>query len=55
MIELKGSARQLKSIPEELQIRQTGKDKGHYEIIPRQPNALTREQFLELLNRVEYH
>src|SRR5258708_1730743 len=46
-----GSAPRVKSIPDELQIIQQGKDPGHYVITPKQP--MTPERFQELLNLVE--
>jgi RHS repeat-associated protein len=50
-----GSVRQIKSVPEELQIVQTGRNPNHYEIVPRTNNSMTPKEFLEQLNRVEYH
>jgi hypothetical protein len=47
-----GSAPRVKSIPDELQIVQQGKDPGHYGITSRQPMA--PEQFQELLDQVEF-
>jgi hypothetical protein len=47
-----GSAPRVKSIPDELQIIQQGKDPGHYGITPKQP--MTPERFQELLNQVEF-
>jgi hypothetical protein len=47
-----GSAPRVKSIPDELQIVQQGKDPGHYGITPKQP--MTPEQFQELLDQVEF-
>jgi hypothetical protein len=42
----------VKSIPDELQIIQQGKDPGHYGITAKQP--MTPERFQELLNQVEF-
>jgi hypothetical protein len=49
----RGSVRMVESIPEQLQIRQTGKNPSHYEIMPRR-NDMTKPEFLELLDRVKY-
>lgn len=46
------TAPRVKSIPDELQIIQQGKDPGHYGITPKQP--VTPERFQELLNQVEF-
>ena len=46
------SAPRVKSIPDELQIVQQGRDPGHYGITVRQP--LTPERFQELLDQVEF-
>jgi len=46
------SAPRVKSIPDELQIIQQGKDPGHHGITARQP--MTTERFQELLNQVEF-
>jgi hypothetical protein len=46
------SAPRVKSIPDELQIIQQGKDLGHYGITARQP--VSPEQFQDLLNQVEF-
>jgi hypothetical protein len=47
-----GSAPRVKSIPDELQIIQQGKDPGHYGISPKQP--MTPDRFQDLLNQVEF-
>ncbi len=47
-----GSAPRVRSIPDELQIIQQGKDPGHYGISPKQP--MPPERFQELLNLVEF-
>jgi hypothetical protein len=46
------SAPRVKSIPDELQIIQQGRDPGHYGISPRAP--MTPERFQDLLNLVEF-
>lgn len=46
------TAPRIKSIPDELQIIQQGKDPGHCGIGPKQP--MTPERFQELLNLVEF-
>ena len=46
------SAPRVKSIPDELQIIQQGKDPGHYGITSRQP--MTPERIQDLLNQVEF-
>ncbi len=48
-VEKFGGARQVTSVPKELQIIQRGKP-GHYEIVPRQP--MTFERYQELLKQV---
>jgi RHS repeat-associated protein len=46
-----GGARQVESIPPELEIVQRGQNANHYEIAPRQP--MTLQRFQELLNQVK--
>ena len=46
------SAPRVKSIPDELQIIQQGKDPGHYGITPKRP--MPPEQFQDLLDQVEF-
>jgi hypothetical protein len=46
------TAPRVKSIPDQLQIIQQGKDVGHYGITSKQP--VTPERFQELLNQVEF-
>jgi hypothetical protein len=48
-----GGARQIKSVPEGLQIIQRGSSPTHYEIVPRAPMPPT--QFQHLLNQVTFH
>lgn len=47
-----GTAPRLKSIPDELQVVQRGKDPGHHCISPKAP--MTPERFQELLDQVEF-
>jgi hypothetical protein len=46
-----GGARQVESIPPELEIVQRGKNANHFEIAPKQP--MTLQRFQELLNQVK--
>lgn len=46
------SAPRVKSIPDELEIIQQGKDAGHYGITAKQP--VTPERFQDLLDQVEF-
>jgi YD repeat-containing protein len=46
-----GGARQVESIPPELEIVQRGQNANHFEIAPRQP--MTLQRFQELLNQVK--
>jgi RHS repeat-associated protein len=48
-----GGARQIKNLPEGLQIIQRGSNVSHYEIVPTEP--MKPEAFQELLNQVEFH
>jgi hypothetical protein len=45
-----GGAYQVESIPEGLAIRQRGRDRGHYEIVPAEPMSF--ERYVGLLEQV---
>jgi hypothetical protein len=46
-----GGARQVVSMPDELQLVQRGANPNHYEIAPKQP--MTLQRFQDLLNQVK--
>jgi hypothetical protein len=48
-------ARQIKTIPETLQIKQAGPKDGKTEIVPKQPGTLTPEQFQAELHKVTFY
>ncbi|MCT7961195.1 hypothetical protein NG791_10965 [Laspinema sp. D1] len=48
-----GGAYKILFLPETLKLVQRGRDRGHYEIVPREPNLLTYEQYQEELNKIQ--
>jgi hypothetical protein len=40
-------------LPDTLKIVQRGRDRGHYEIVPREANLLTYEQYLDELGKIQ--
>ncbi|MGL5192088.1 MAG: hypothetical protein ACRC8Y_00600 [Chroococcales cyanobacterium] len=48
-----GGAYKILFLPETLKLVQRGRDRGHYEIVPREGNLLTYEQYQDELNKIK--
>jgi hypothetical protein len=48
-----GGAYKIVFLPDTLKIVQRGRDLGHYEIVPREANLLTYEQYLDELRKIQ--